>query len=354
VAIAPLKFRHVVIDPDPPGSRHDITLLADINGDGRNEIIIGGMKGPPNLFWYENPGWARHDISDAPELEAGGLVADINGDGRLDIVAGQHKTGNSLFWFENPPDPTRPWRCRTIEDRFIKYHDQVFGDVDGDGAPELAFLAQKSGILAYYDVPDDPAAEPWPRECFHLIADDTGDGLEGLRIADLDGNGRPALLVGPNLFRLSDAGKWRRECFAPDYVMTRAAVADLRGTGRLDIVLSEGERHPGRLTAFFAPDWRPVALKEDLFHAHSLEIADFDGDGFPDILVAEMGLGRDPSPRMFIFRNRGDGTFEETLIQEGIPTHEAKVADLTGDGRPDIVGKSYNPERHVDVWFNET
>jgi NAD(P)-dependent dehydrogenase (short-subunit alcohol dehydrogenase family) len=30
------------------------------------------------------------------------------------------------------------------------------------------------------------------------------------------------------------------------------------------------------------------------------------------------------------------------------------VADLNGDGRPDIVGKPYNPERHIDVWFNET
>ena len=42
------------------------------------------------------------------------------------------------------------------------------------------------------------------------------------------------------------------------------------------------------------------------------------------------------------------------LVQEGIPTHEAKVGDLTGDGRPDIVGKPYHPERHNDVWFNET
>jgi hypothetical protein len=66
-----------------------------------------------------------------------------------------------------------------------------------------------------------------------------------------------------------------------------------------------------------------------------------------------MGLGKNPDPKMMIYRNLGGGKFEEVIIQRGIPTHEAKVGDLTGDGRPDIVGKPYDPERHIDVWFNE-
>jgi len=81
-----LRFRHQVIDMDPPGSEHDITLIADVNGDGRNDIIIGGKRGDVNLFWYENPYWLRHEMASAPDLEAGGVVLDVNGDGRLDIV----------------------------------------------------------------------------------------------------------------------------------------------------------------------------------------------------------------------------------------------------------------------------
>ena len=348
-----LNFRHVVIDPDPPGAKHDITLIGDINGDGRPEIVIGGKAGPPNVFWYENPSWRRHDAADAPDLEAGGLLLDVNGDGRLDMVAGQQSGGRELYWFEIPADPTRPWDRRVIENRFDKYHDQAVGDVDEDGAPELVFLSQRAGILAYYDIPADPTVEPWPASCFHLIADSTGDKLEGLVVVDIDADGRNEILAGPNIFRRRPDGSWLREALATGFMQTRLAVADLTGTGRLDIVLAEGESHPARLAVCSPPDWEPRVLRDDLFHPHSLEIADFDGDGRPDIFVAEMGLGRNPDPRMLIFLNRGAGRFDEFLVQRGVPTHEAKVADLTGDGRPDIVGKPYDPERHVDVWFNE-
>ena len=109
----------------------------------------------------------------------------------------------------------------------------------------------------------------------------------------------------------------------------------------------------GKLAICHGPEWEPRLLRDDLFHPHSLEIADFDGDGRPDIFVAEMGLGRNPDPRMMILVNQGNGEFEENVFQTGIPVHEAKAADLTGNGLPDIVGKPYDPERHVDVWFNE-
>jgi len=187
-----------------------------------------------------------------------------------------------------------------------------------------------------------------------LIAEGMAD-VEGLALADLDGDGRLELIAGPNIFAWDPQRRsLAKVCsFAPGYRQTRVAAADLDGDGSPEIVLCEGESHPGRLAICSPPNWEPLVLRADLFHPHSLDIGDLDGDGRPDIFVAEMGLGRNPDPRMLAYLNRG-GSFEEALIQHGIPTHEAKLADLNGDGRPDIIGKPYDPERHIDIWLNET
>ena len=349
----PLKFRHELIDARPPGQEHDITLLADVNKDGRLDVIIGCKKGDYNLFWYENPTWQRHDMAEAPQLEAGGVVFDVNGDGRPDVIAGQQLGGRELYWFECPPDPTQLWPRHVIENRFEKYHDQAVGDVDGDGKPEIVFLSQVSGILAYYDLPPDPKVEPWPKECCHVVATGLQD-VEGLLAIDIDGDKKTEILAGRSIYRRKASGEWEAEPFARGFKMTRLAAADLDGDSRLEIVLAEGESNPGRLVWLKGPAWTVHPLRDDLFHPHSLQIADLNGDGLPDILVGEMGLGENKNPRLFVYVNLGSGRFEENLISEGLGTHEAKVGDLKGDGRPSIVSKPYSPERQIDVWWNDS
>ncbi len=61
-----------------------------------------------------------------------------------------------------------------------------------------------------------------------------------------------------------------------------------------------------------------------------------------------MGLEDGHEPRQLVFHNDGAGNFEQKELNTGIPTHEAKVVDLDGDGVPDIVGKAYTEPR-VDV-----
>jgi hypothetical protein len=349
----PLKFRHELLDAHPPGEEHGITLLADVNNDGRLDVVIGCKKGEYNLFWYESPAWRRHDMAKAPGLDAGGAVLDVNGDGRPDIIAGQQLGGRELYWFECPADPTEPWPRHLIENRFQQYHDQAVGDVDGDGKPEIVFLSQQSGVLAYFKIPPDPKVEPWPKECCHVVA--TGlEGVEGLGVVDIDGDKKAEIIAGTAIYKRSASGEWQAEPLARGFKATRVAVADLDGDSRLEIVLAEGESNPGRLVWLKGPSWTPHRLRDDLFHPHTLQIADLNGDSLPDILVGEMGLGQNPNPRLIVYVNLGGGRFEENVISEGLPTHEAKVGDLKGDGRPAIVGKPYSPERQIDVWWNES
>jgi len=399
-----MRFRHEVIDDSPPCGRLGICLPTDLTGNGRPDLIVGGLgsetlpilgtDGIPlvgrlfrrletSIFWYENPGWKRHDLSPAHDLYVfGNTLADITGNGRTDLVVGQGIGSSDIYWFEQPADPRDLWTRHLVDSEFEKYHDLAFGDIDNDGEAELVGASQRSEVVFYYDVPDDPFQSPWPPECRHVIAENTN--VEGIEIVDVDGDDRNELIAGTSIYRHTEqapdqnagerlgadrgernrhrevADGWRRERVTPDWDWTRIAVADLDGDGDLEILFSEGDSpalddEPGRVGWFDPPDWEPHILRDDLFCPHTVETADFDGSGTPDIYVAEMGLGEhDEEASHILFRNQGGGEFRETVVERGVPTHEAKAVDVNGNGRVDLIGKSYEPNVHVDVWYNET
>jgi len=361
---ASLKFRHKFIDRHTIVSGNSVCLVADFNGDGFNDVVVGSYANPPTeegyLVLYEYPKWTKRYIARA-NLEAGGAVVDLNKDGRLDIVAGQPYYGHELYWFENPSDPTEVWTRRVIDNSLQKYHDQAVGDVDNDGEDEILVPSQLAKVLVYYDVPSDPTVSPWPKEYRHLICGDIS--IEGLAVVDLDGDGLNEVVAGPNIFKppKTPKGKWSRtilkDLHARTYAglvfsETRVQVADVNGDGILDLVMSEAESDCGRLVWFEGPDWKMHVVADGLFHPHSLAAADFNKDGCMDIFVGEMGLGRRENPRLLIYLNNGDGSFAEHLVSKGIPTHEAKVADFGNTGKLSIVGKPYMPLTQVDLWEN--
>jgi hypothetical protein len=363
--LKPLVFQHAIIDLRTPGTKNDVCLTGDINGNGRLDVLVVGKYGEGNLVWYENPGlvepgalWRRHAVGTA-HTEAGGVLVDVNGSGRLDLIVGDpldHPPGygnTKLYWFECPPDPTGRWTPHVITDQFVKYHDQAVGDVDGDGEMEIVFASQGAQVVGYFDLPADLSASPWPEACLHVIAQEAH--VEGLAVADLDGDGEAEILAGPHIFKRDADGVWTRTSLPVELdARTCVAVGDLTGDGQLDIVLSEGELDRARVLWLRGPGWEPTVLGEGFFHAHSLEVADMDGNGRLDIFVGEMGLNGYATPREVIFRNQGEGQFAMEVVGH-YATHGAKVADLSGNGLPDIIGKPYDSgSDQVDLLINRS
>jgi len=333
-------------------SERTLCVAGDFNGDGLPEVMIGARRPRGELYWIgrTNAGdWATHMVDgDCGPLEAGGTFMNIRGRRRGDFVAGHDASMRTVFWWECPEDPTRPWARREIFSMpATQSHDQLAADLDGDGQEELYFWNQGSGAIFGAALPGDPTVSPWPT--VRPIAQ--GVREEGLAVADVDDDGRVELIAGLSWYRPKESGLWERHEFTTGYVSPRLAAADFDGDGRTEIIVAEGDaslfgREFGRLTMFHssgdpAAPWQGEVLHDRLLDPHTLAVADFNADGRPDLMVAELGNPNGPHrwpPRVLIFYNRGS-RFEPVVVSEGVSVHEGRVVEI--DGHVGIVGKPY-------------
>ena len=92
------------------------------------------------------------------------------------------------------------------------------------------------------------------------------------------------------------------------------------------------------------------ALPADSDYGFGASVGDIDGDGFPDLYIANAGRNR-------LLRNNGDGVFQDVTAASGIDraewTTSCLVADVNGDGLPDLYDVNYcggsRPFEHVCV-----
>lgn len=177
--------RHLITRGGADGRPHYLDV-ADLNGDGRRDVLLGDSGGG-TFTWWEQPTrtgepWTRHLI--AREDGATNLrAADINRDGRPDVVASCGH-GRGVFWFEAPA-----WTRRIIDPELRDPHALAVGDFDGDGDPDVAVASFGAKIVRWYE--NDGVG----RFISHDV--DTGHDQEAydLKACDLDADGRLDLIL---------------------------------------------------------------------------------------------------------------------------------------------------------------
>ncbi|MCB9883478.1 MAG: VCBS repeat-containing protein [Planctomycetes bacterium] len=343
--------------PSPTGSNQQTAcVVGDFDGDGRGDFVIAsrGTKGRIE-FWHSRPGdrFDRYTIEASNvNPEAGGAAHDIDGDGDLDLVLGQDSQGTQIFWWENPaPNFSQPWQRRLVStSTATKHHDQIFADVDIDGVVELVSWNQGSKSLLLFELPKDPrgTTAPWQSRVIGLAASVT---KEGLAFADVDLDGRLDLVAGGSIWRYSN-GSFTPTAIDSSADFTRVAVGQLVQGGRPEIVLAPGDVD-GKAYWY---QWNGSSYTRnylaDVRHAHTIEIADLDGNGKQDIVVGEMRLGH-PQCELAVYRGNGQGSFTKQVLSVGNDIHEGQLVDLDGDGDLDLVHKPYDYlAPRVDIWRN--
>ena len=244
--------------------------VADVDGDGLEDVFVGGGAGQPGAlfrqradgsFQLSNDGqpW----VADAAQHDAGALFFDANGDGRPDLYVAscdyQLVPGSALLQdrlyinaghgrFVRDTLALPPMRSCTGTVRA--------GDFDGDGRPDL-FVAGRLTSRKY----------PYPTRSYVLHND-------GGRFTDVTARVVP---------ELADPGG----------MVTDAAWVDYDGDGRLDLV-TVGEWMPVRFFHHEGTRFRDATSATGLPPLrgwwYSLAVGDFDHDGRPDLIAGNLGL----------------------------------------------------------------
>ena len=381
-----VKWQHATSkngDLPVPGESTQQTgnLIVDLDKDGVEDFVISFRVKGPALVWYRRTtqGWDRYVIE--PQfltVEAGGAACDIDGDGDPDIVFGGDYQSNEVWWWENPYpnfDPKLPWQRRLIKKGGkTQHHDQVFGDFENTGKPQLVFWNQGAKSLYIADIPANPRqTEPWTfLPVYSGQAGERGDPggafkyAEGAAAADIDGDGIVDLLAGNYWFKYLSDGKFKpvkvgaiggRICagkFIESSKHPQIVIAPGDGSGPLRWYECAGD--PLKEGDWVGHD----LLDRDMIHGHTLDVGDVDGDGHLDIFAAEMAKWTEkrpdsdnPKAQAWIFYGDGQGHFRKTVLATGHGFHEGKLADLDGDGDLDILNKPYTWDApRIDVWLN--
>lgn len=348
-AVKPLpSFRSHVITTEFKGGYQ--VVAADLNKDGRPDLI-GLASGMNELVWFENPGWKRHVLAGGLSRLINVAASDNDGDGIPELVLATGfsmdaaRSSGEVWMLRHAGDPLVPWKILQI-DRLPTSHRLRWADIEGNGQ-KVAINAPLSDARA--TAPDYHGKTPlvfyrsgaWKRE---MIPIETDGVMHGVTTLDWDGDGREEILTasfeGIHLLRHAGPDRWTRTELAKGSPepWPKSGASDI-AAGRLEgcrFLCAIEPWHGNQVTVYIhlGERWDRRVIDDTLVEGHALATADLDGDGRDEIVAGFRGKGHTIS--IYKAGDAEGSRWTRHIIDTEVPAASCVVADLNGNGLPDI------------------
>jgi hypothetical protein len=379
-------------------------VAADLNGDGKPDLAVTNFStGTVSVLLNTSAGgttsFAAPETFAAGRAPVGLTVADINGDGKPDLVVANYigdnvsvllGNGDGSFLsqqgevlisvkpatFEGRPGLVVADATGTVTE-FLRNSGGSFtslpsftvaggltsvqeADLNGDGIPDLV-VANATGTVSVLLGNGDGSFST--EQTFHY-----GPGVS-IALGDVNGDGKPDLIVvdpstdTAHVLLGNGDGTFHPVVGAFDVgpYPTSITIVDLNGDGRADLIVADHKDSQIAVLlgngdgTFQAPTFTRVP-----YGVSEVTVADMNGDGIPDLVATNNRLGGAAALSGSYFSiatvllGKGDGTFQAgQAFAVGPPGTPIAVADMNGDGEPDLVATYYNSGA-VKVFLNTT
>ncbi|HXB08760.1 MAG TPA: FG-GAP-like repeat-containing protein, partial [Puia sp.] len=361
------------------------TLAADIDGDGRPDIVDtrygtqlftiyrnastkGGQNGPAAGFAgpaYFDPGINLN--MPLGKYTYATAIGDLDGDGKPDvIITNQTEATISIFHNTSSPaalsfDPSFAVPCGVVSAPHL-----AIGDLDGDGKPEVVLAAgSKLVILKNNSTPgtiqlDSATSVDLPYLTDIAINDFDGDGKADIYTSYAGGTLASGLLF---LLNTSSPGNFSFTAQPKMDVLidgVKPLIGDMDGDGRPDLGLTsysipaislfQNTSTPGHISFTALPNIKTAD------QTISLNLGDLDGDGLPELAALVQPIDYSKPDTVVILKNKstaGNIAYLPTRqLVAKTSTTSVLLADLDGDGKPDIITAQRTPPTALTVFRN--
>ena len=326
-------FSPVPIETLPSGPQ--AMAVGDLDGDGKPDVVTAnpGRDGVSVVLGAAGGSLGAQRDFPAGLHPEGVAVGDVNGDGKLDVVTANAYSNDVTVLLGNGDGTLGAPR------RFAAGGGPsavALGDLNGDHKLDVVVTNRTDNTVS---ILLGDGAGSFSLALSHAV----GTGPAALALGDMDGDGKLDIVTanyGANTVSvlLGDGagGVASAASFATGGLPSSVSLGDIDKDGRLDVMTADAWGSPGQVSVLLGTGGGNLAAAANYSlwsGPESAALGDINNDGWLDIVAVS-----DTSSYLHVLTNKGDGTFNpETWPPLDSDRTSVLLTDLNGDGNLDLL-----------------